>query len=148
MRKSREESAAIRAAAKEAGIEGWDTKKLGAVEKLLANHSEGSPEPEVEVVEPELEVNYDAMIDPYQLKMLENTGFHIEWLKPLAVQYGFDKFQYLHKCRAFRCYREGKHLDWIEVNDLSNMNGLQDLIHSPYKKPQLPQKPVIKLKWR
>ena len=54
---------------------------------------------------------------------LQEKSFKFEWLDLLASQYGFDKFEYLHKFRAFRCYRENKHLDWIDVNDLSLLNG-------------------------
>jgi hypothetical protein len=49
--------------------------------------------------------------------------FKFEWLHDLAEQYGFDKFEYLHKFRAFRCYREGRHVDWVDINDLSLING-------------------------
>ena len=36
---------------------------------------------------------------------LKSIGFDMAWLGNLADQYAFDKFEYLHKFRAFRCYK-------------------------------------------
>jgi hypothetical protein len=80
---------------------------------------------------------------------LQGKGFKFEWLDLLAAQYGFDKFEYLHKFRAFRCYREKKHLDWIDVNDLSLLNGGRRLDEIRLKHQAVsPKRAVIQYAWR
>ena len=80
---------------------------------------------------------------------LQEKGFKFEWLDLLASQYGFDKFEYLHKFRAFRCYRENKHLDWIDVNDLSLLNGGRRLDEIRLKHQAVsPKRAVIQYAWR
>lgn len=80
---------------------------------------------------------------------LQDKGFKFEWLDLLAAQYGFDKFEYLHKFRAFRCYRENKHLDWIDVNDLSLLNGGRRLDEIRLKHQAVsPKRAVIQYAWR
>jgi len=80
---------------------------------------------------------------------LLSRDFKFEWLDLLAAQYGFDKFEYLHKFRAFRCYREGKHLDWIDVNDLSLLNGGRRLDEILLKHQAVsPKRAVIQYAWR
>ena len=80
---------------------------------------------------------------------LQEKGFKFEWLDLLAAQYGFDKFEYLHKFRAFRCYRENKHLDWIDVNDLSLLNGGRRLDEIRLKHQAVsPKRAVIQYAWR
>ena len=80
---------------------------------------------------------------------LLSRDFKFEWLDLLAAQYGFDKFEYLHKFRAFRCYREGKHLDWIDINDLSLLNGGRRLDEILLKHQAVsPKRAVIQYAWR
>ena len=80
---------------------------------------------------------------------LQEKGFKFEWLDLLASQYGFDKFEYLHKFRAFRCYRENKHLDWIDVNDLSLLYGGRRLDEIRLKHQAVsPKRAVIQYAWR
>ena len=80
---------------------------------------------------------------------LLSRDFKFEWLDLLSAQYGFDKFEYLHKFRAFRCYREGKHLDWIDVNDLSLLNGGRRLDEILLKHQAVsPKRAVIQYAWR
>ena len=80
---------------------------------------------------------------------LLSRDFKFEWLELLAAQYGFDKFEYLHKFRAFRCYREDKHLDWIDVNDLSLLNGGRRLDEIRLKHQTVsPKRAVIQYAWR
>ena len=80
---------------------------------------------------------------------LKSVGFDMDWLGGLADQYQLDKFEYLHKFRAFRCYKGGQHVDWIDINDLSLLNGkrrLEDirLRHQPIS----PKRAVINYPWR
>jgi len=80
---------------------------------------------------------------------LIDLGFKFEWLHDLAKQYGFDKFEYLHKFRAFRCYREGKHVDWVDINDLSLINGGRRLVEIRLKHQTVsPRRAVIQYPWR
>ena len=80
---------------------------------------------------------------------LLSKDFKFEWLDLLAAQYGFDKFEYLHKFKAFRCYRQGKHLDWIDINDLSLLNGGRRLDEIRLKHQAVsPKRAVIQYAWR
>jgi len=80
---------------------------------------------------------------------LKSSGFKFEWLNKLHEQYGFDKFQYLHKFRAFRCYKEEQHLDWIDVNDLALLNGERRIMEILLKHQQVsPKRAVIQYPWR
>jgi hypothetical protein len=80
---------------------------------------------------------------------LQEKGFKFEWLELLASQYGFDKFEYLHKFKAFRCYRQDKHLDWIDINDLSLLNGGRRLDEILLKHQAVsPKRAVIQYAWR
>ena len=80
---------------------------------------------------------------------LLSRDFKFEWLDLLAAQYGFDKFEYLHKFKAFRCYRQGKHLDWIDINDLSLLNGGRRLDEILLKHQAVsPKRAVIQYAWR
>jgi len=82
-------------------------------------------------------------------KFFDQIGFDIKWLYPIANQYDFDRFQYMKKFKAFRCYRGNSHIDWISVNDLGLLNVKKDLTeillkHQPLNK----KKQIIKLAWR
>ena len=80
---------------------------------------------------------------------LTEKKFKFEWLDSLAEQYGFDKFEYLHKFRAFRCYKEDKHLDWVDINDLSLINGGRRLEEIRLKHQAVsPRRAVIQYPWR
>jgi len=82
-------------------------------------------------------------------KFLDNISLETEWLMSLANQYNFNRFHYVHKFRAFRCYRDNKHLDWVSINDLSLDNVKKELIqiimkHQPLQK----NKQIINYPWR
>jgi hypothetical protein len=80
---------------------------------------------------------------------LTSSKFKFEWLDKLHEQYGFDKFQYLHKFRAFRCYKNEQHLDWIDVNDLALLNGERRIMEILLKHQQVsPKRAVIQYPWR
>jgi hypothetical protein len=80
---------------------------------------------------------------------LTEKKFKFEWLDSLAAQYGFNRFEYLHKFRAFRCYRDGKHVDWIDINDLSLINGGRRLEEIRLKHQAVsPKRAVIQYPWR
>lgn len=82
-------------------------------------------------------------------KFFKSIGFDVEWLASIANRYNFDRFQYMVKFRAFRCYRGNNHLDWVSVNDLAMLNGKQELTeillkHQPHTNKE---KIIIKLPW-
>ncbi len=60
-----------------------------------------------------------------------------------------EKYEYLHKFRAFRCYKDGMHVDWIDINTLSLLNGgrrLEPILlrHQPVP----PRRAIIEYPWR
>ena len=90
-----------------------------------------------------------AKIFCYEKAYLTEKKFKFEWLHSLAEQYGFDKFEYLHKFRAFRCYKEDRHLDWVDINDLSLINGGIRLEEIRLKHQAVsPRRAVIQYPWR
>lgn len=80
---------------------------------------------------------------------LKKIGCDLKWLDGLHEEYGFDRFEYLHKFRAFRCYKESIHVDWVDVNDLALMNGKRRLEVIMLKhQPVSPKRAVINYPWR
>ena len=82
-------------------------------------------------------------------KFFDSIGLELEWLASIANRYNFNRFQYMAKFKAFRCYRDNNHLDWVSVNDLAMLNGKQELTtillkHQPHSKKE---KIIIKLPW-
>lgn len=45
-----------------------------------------------------------------------------EWLARIANEYGFDKFEHVKKFGAFRCYKDGKHIEWVNYKELAREN--------------------------
>ena len=60
-------------------------------------------------------------------KYLDKIGFKMEWLDDLAKQYKFDSYDYVGKFCAFRCNKDGKSVEWIDVNSLALLNGQRKL---------------------
>jgi hypothetical protein len=90
---------------------------------------------------------YEVVCD--EREFLETKGFKFEWLDLLHERYQFDKFQYIHKFRAFRCYKGDKHLDWIDINDLALLNGSRRIAEILLKHQQVsPKRAVIQYPWR
>lgn len=78
---------------------------------------------------------------------LKNYGFSEKWLEALSIQYGFEKYEYLEKFKAFRCYKGGKHEDWIDINNLSVLNGEKPKAQIKQRHSKV-QNPVIQYPWR
>ncbi|MCP3675271.1 MAG: hypothetical protein GY829_12470 [Gammaproteobacteria bacterium] len=141
----------IRQQAKAAGIKSWHVKKIENLKKELAC---------IEAIENELIMpkvvkpkkkpkGLDIGIDEQSSKFFKTIGLKSEWLSSLANQYNFSRFQYIPKFKAFRCYIDGNHVDWIDVNDLSMLNGGQKLTEIKLKHQALPaERQVIKMPWR
>jgi hypothetical protein len=82
-------------------------------------------------------------------KFLDEKGFDMKWLDKLAEQYKFDQFDYVAKFCAFRCYKEGKHVEWIDVNALALLNGkrkLTEILNKHY--PVDKSRAIIEFPWR
>lgn len=148
----------FRAKAKEAGITSWHLKSLDNLQKELDKLGEKLKKDPPKLAKPPQnnnpnEPNQEATginiaLSKDELKFLDSIGVKTEWLASLANQYGFTKFRYMAKFKAFRCYRENRHVDWIDVNDLALLNGSKQLIQIKQKHQQLPVKRrVIKLPW-
>ena len=88
-------------------------------------------------------------IDEKGDETLEKLGVKKEWLYSIANQYSFDKFEFIQKFLAFRCYRGSKHVEWIDVNILSLFNGNGEVTKIPLKHTPLSEaKQIITFKWR
>tara|TARA_R110000782_G_scaffold252792_1_gene340703 strand:- start:5022 stop:5366 length:345 start_codon:yes stop_codon:yes gene_type:complete len=80
---------------------------------------------------------------------LETVGFDMAWAEGVATQYGFGLMEYVHKFRAFRCYKEGQHVDWISINDLALLNNKRKLEEIRVNfQPVSPRRAVIQYPWR
>lgn len=89
--------------------------------------------------DPDKSIDVEVSVVDFGAKFLKSIGFDFDWLGPVAAQYGVEKFEYLHKFRAFRAYKDGRHVDWITVNDLGLLNGKRDMCeillkHTPVQK--------------
>ena len=152
----------LRQLAKSKGIKYWHKKKPEnlineMLAKNLADRSElvpwtdifeQAPTSEAEVKAPK-KPKIEISITEIDSKFFKSIGFKAEWLASIANQYDFNRFHYVAKFKAFRCYRDNKHCDWISVNDLGLINEKRELTeillkHQPLQK----DKRVIKLPWR
>lgn len=101
------------------------------------------------IQELELERESDTELSDQDKAFLKSINFELSWLGKLANQYQFTRFEYMAKFKAFRCYRDGRHVDWIDVNDLSLLNGGRSLCTILLKhSPVTPKRQVIKYNWR
>lgn len=130
----------LRQRAKEAGIKSWHNKKP---EKIVAELEALNVMPIIETSKLKVSVS------EADVRFFKSIGFKEDWLLGLANQYGFTEFQYMAKFKAFRCYIEERNMDWIDVNDLSLLNGGRKLTEIGLPHQQLPaDRQVIKLPWR
>ncbi len=128
----------LRQKAKEAGIRNWHNKKPENLKKELKSLNKEDDKPSLNIGITEKDNQYFKAI-----------GLKAEWLASLANQYGFTRFQYIAKFKAFRCYIEGKHVDWIDINDLALLNGEKKKADIKLRHQAVsPSRQVIKLPWR
>lgn len=91
----------------------------------------------------------DVVLGEFGKKYLDSINFDMEWFAPIATQYRIDKFEYMHKFRAFRAYREGMHVDWITVNDFGLCNGKRNMCQILLKHSEpAPSRRVFDFHWR
>jgi len=128
------------------------TEKKTKKAKPVANPTQDDPTQwmkKFELSQEEVDALTEVEVVCDEKAYLTEKKFKFEWLDSLAEQYGFDKFEYLHKFRAFRCYREDKHLDWLDINDLSLINGGRRLEEIRLKHQAVsPRRAVIQYPWR
>jgi len=81
-------------------------------------------------------------------KFLKESGFKMSWLEDLAKEYQFDSFDYVQKFCAFRCNKDGKHVEWIDINTLALLNGKRKFFEIKMKHQPLSKKrKIINLPW-
>ena len=89
------------------------------------------------------------VVDGADAEHFKKIGFDVAWLSKIAEQYKVDRFQYIHKFRAFRVYVNGAHVDWLDVNDAALLNGNRRVENILLKHQPLPKKrQVIQYPWR
>ena len=105
---------------------------------------------EVEAVPKEVDSSaIDIQLGEFGKKYLESINFDFDWFLPIATQYRIDKFEYLHKFRAFRAYRGSKHVDWITINDFGLCNGKRNMVEILLKHSEPSQeRRVFDFHWR
>jgi len=128
------------------------TEKKTKKAKSVANPTQDNPTEwmkKFELSQEEVDALTEVEVVCDEKAYLTEKKFKFEWLDSLAEQYGFDKFEYLHKFRAFRCYKEDRHLDWVDINDLSLINGGRRLEEIRLKHQAVsPRRAVIQYPWR
>ena len=142
--------------AKKLGIKSWHNKKEVNLDREIAElqpinvdikQSETIVKAvaKVETIKPKV----DIIADKRAKELLASLGIKDDWLYSIANQYGFSKLEYIRKFMSFRCYLGDKCVDWVDLNDLSRLNGGGNVIKIPNKtRPVEKEKKVIKLKWR
>lgn len=106
---------------------GKKSKPKQTVLESLEDELFDKPEDDPEMTEPDTELEpeqiikstLDIAMSKDDAEFLKKIGFKPDWLAALANQFDFTSFKYIHKFKAFRCYRDKKHCDWIDVNELS-----------------------------
>lgn len=90
-----------------------------------------------------------CVLDPLHETYLKQIKFDLKWLDSLAKEYGFTRYEYLHKFRAFRCIKDDKHIEWFDINEFSLYNGGRklDKIMTKYQ-PLNPKRQLIERYWR
>lgn len=128
------------------------TEKKTKKAKSVANPTQDNPTEwmkKFELSQEEVDALTEVEVVCDEKAYLTEKKFKFEWLDSLAEQYGFDKFEYLHKFRAFRCYKQDRHLDWVDINDLSLINGGRRLEEIRLKHQAVsPRRAVIQYPWR
>ncbi len=137
-----EELEALKATAKELNIPRYMLMKKA---KLIEKIAELKKEPE--------EDNKIVISDSAK-KELSALEFDTKWLPPIMNKYGFESMAYVTKFKAFRCFIDNAPVDWIDINELSLLNGGRKLIkiltkHTPVSKNKhYPNRGIIHTPWR
>lgn len=147
-RRTPKEVAEIRKTAKSLGIKEWEKGKLQVVINKIEKVKEGLPQPDNKAH------SFELSADELAIRKIMSIGFNVDWLEKLSVQYGFERYEYIEKFKAFRCYKHGEHVDWVDVNDLALLNTGKRLCtimlrHQPVRPhPNHPNRACIDFFWR
>lgn len=117
----------LRAKAKKLGIPSYWNK---GEERLLREIHELEPPRKTQIP---LDANNSDLI------YLESIGFKEHWLARYMEDYNIESFEYIHKFRAFRCYLNKRHVDWIDINRVSLDSGERELCEILLPHQPLPQ---------
>lgn len=145
--------------AKKLGIKSWHNKKEVNLDREIAEKQQ-SETINVEIKQSETIVKavekvetirpkVDIIADRRAKDLFSALGIKEDWLYSIANQYGFSRLEYISKFKSFRCYLDGRCVDWVSLNDLSKINGGANVIEIRNEtRPVEKEKRVIKLKWR
>jgi hypothetical protein len=101
-----------------------------------------------EVTKRAVKVTPKVLIGEESKRYLDKIEFQMSWLDDLAKEYKFDSFDYVHKFCAFRCNRNGRSVEWIDVNSLALLNGKRRLCEIKLKHQPLGKlRKIIDLPW-
>ena len=141
----------IRQKAKELGIKSYHNKKIERLEREIAEIEGGSVEVERPIFEPKPKdiAKLEVKIDKTSYDLMKALGIKDEWIASIANRYGFTKLEYMDKFKAFRCYIDGRCVDWFSLNDLSISNGGGNVVEiiNP-NRPVDKKKRIINFPWR
>ena len=66
----------------------------------------------------------------------------------IKENYNFESFDYVQKFCAFRCNKDGKHVEWIDINTLALLNGKRKFFEIKMKhQPLGKRRKIINLPW-
>lgn len=101
-----------------------------------------------EVKKRTVKVTPKVLIGDESKKYLDQIGFKMKWLDDLTEEYKFDSYDYVSKFCAFRCNKDGKSVEWIDVNSLALLNGQRKLCEIKLKHQPLGKtRKIIDLPW-
>lgn len=100
-------------------------KRLGI--KSYWNKGEDRLLREIHELEPPKKTGIPMKINNSDLIYLNKVGFKEHWLAKYMEDDKIEHFEYIHKFRAFRCYIDGQHVDWIDVNRVALDNGEREV---------------------
>jgi len=56
-----------------------------------------------------------VVVDDNGKEYLDTVEFDYEQLESRASELGFEKLEYINKHRAFKCYKQGQPVDWLDI---------------------------------
>ena len=100
-------------------------KRLGI--KSYWNKGEERLRREIHELDPPRKTKIPMRANNSDFIYLDQIGFKEHWLAKYMEEDNIEMFEYIHKFRAFRCYIEGEHVDWIDVNRVALDNGEREI---------------------
>lgn len=114
--------------AKDLGVKTPHMLKPENLEKKIQEAKVRSQAPKEYVeTDEKIELTTDISLNEFDKRYLDSIGFDLNWFASIANQYGIDRFEYIHKFRAFRAYKSGVHADWLSINDVGLLNNKRDM---------------------